>query len=129
MPVSETAVRVAVALGVREPGVWEPSVSVSDLLRSGMDLSLLDDGRGQRVVLDVGGTSGAQAPVDVVDQMGQRNGQGQIEQPGGDQGRQVPRLRVEVAADLEALAGLALGTLLFVAGRRYAQWTPQKGPA
>ncbi|WP_375270804.1 glycosyltransferase [Sphingomonas sp.] len=37
-------------------------------------------------------------------------------------------LRVVHGATLH-LAGLALGTLLFVAGRRYAQWTPQKDAA
>jgi len=37
-------------------------------------------------------------------------------------------LRVVHGATLH-LAGLALGTLLFVSGRRYAQWTPQKDAA
>jgi len=37
-------------------------------------------------------------------------------------------LRVVYGATLH-LAGLALGTLLFLIGRRYAQWTPQKDAA
>jgi glycosyltransferase involved in cell wall biosynthesis len=41
----------------------------------------------------------------------------------------LPRALSPVAGVALHLAGLTAGAMLFLAGRRYAQWTPQKGPA
>jgi hypothetical protein len=65
----------------------------------------VDEGAGRaRRIIGIGHESAApQAVVDEVDQVGQRDRQHQVEEPGGDQRRQIAGLRVEVPAHLEQL--------------------------
>ena len=50
-----------------------------------------------------------QPVVDEVHEVGQRNGQDQIEQAGGEQGREIPGLGDRIAPDPEDLAGRRSG--------------------
>src|SRR5271163_3278552 len=68
---------------------------------------LLTGWHGQRILWFDDSPPVPKTVVDDVDQVGQRDGQYQVEHPGRDQRREAAGLRVEVAADLEqfALAG------------------------